>query len=314
MMSTSMNSSRRRAVVWGLLFCGACSTPVSDDARLGVPAGFRAADGSATDAATGLPAVLVHELTGLRLVSIPATASLPAFYISVTEITTGQFRSFVEATGYRTDAERGVDDGNGNGVGSFAALPVGNRTWLTEVQWRNPFPHFPEFRLREDHPVVHVSWNDARAFALQSGMRLPSEVEWEHAARAGRRTLYAWGDTPAGGGEYANVRDRTAAQFEQPELAFPFDDGALLIAPAGSFKANEWGLHDTIGNLAEWVEDSWAKAPAAGAAARVLRGGSWYDDPDGASMVSRAGMHPAARRDFIGFRVALSLAGRARRD
>jgi formylglycine-generating enzyme required for sulfatase activity len=251
----------------------------------------------------GRPEAYAHAASGITLRLIPAGGTRPPFYIGVTEVTTGQFRRFVEATAYRTDAERGVDDGNGHGRGSFTAGREGNREWSTEANWRSAFHHFPEFRLADDTPALHLSWNDAHAFAEHYGLRLPTEAEWEHAARAGQRAAWPWGDTPAGGAAHANVRDRTAAHFAQPERAFPFDDGVLLVAPAGSFRPNAWGLHDTVGNLAEWVEDRWAP----GSDARVIRGGSWYDEPDGASLAARAAMHPAARRDFIGFRVALSV-------
>ena len=95
-------------------------------------------------------------------------------------------------------------------------------------------------------------------------------------------------------------QDATAAtQFGQAEIAFPFNDGVLLAAPVRSYLPNPWGVFDAVGNVAEWVEDSWDDA-------RVVRGGSWCDYPDGASFDSRAGMAPQSRRDFIGFRVAMT--------
>ena len=244
------------------------------------------------------PKRFVHKQSGIAFVLVDASS---AFYIGETEVTTGQFRRFVEATGYKTDAERGTDDGNGNGVGTFTALPEGEREWSKRTTWRRAFDRFPDFKLTDGHPAMHVSWNDAQAFAKHYGMRLPTEVEWELAARAGVKTRYPWGDDPKGGAGFANVRDQAAAKrYGQPETCFPFDDGTAIVATVKSYKPNAWGLYDVVGNVAEWVNGEWEGA-------RVLRGGAWTDYPDGASLTSRAGMTAASRRDFIGFRVAISV-------
>jgi sulfatase modifying factor 1 len=246
-------------------------------------------------AKTSRPTV-IEPASGIELILIPAPRP---FYIGATEVTTGQFRRFVEATGYVTDAERGTPEGNGKGRGSFTAMREGERDWSAAADWRHVFEFFPEFRVTDEHPVMHVSWNDAGAFASHYGMRLPTASEWELAARAGRTTRYPWGDDAAGGAPFANVRDATAAAvFGQPEVVFPFDDHALLPMPVRSYRPNDWGLYDAIGNLAEWVEDSQSGG-------RVLKGGSWVDYPDGATLAASAAMDPAARRDFIGFRVAM---------
>jgi formylglycine-generating enzyme required for sulfatase activity len=242
------------------------------------------------------PNRFIDEASGIEFVLVPAT---PSFYIGTTEVTTGQFRRFVEATGYKTDAERGVDDGNGNGVGTFTALPQGEREWSKITTWRTAFDRFPDFKLSDDHPAMHVSWNDAQAFAKHYGLRLPTAGEWEIAARARVKTLYPWGDEPLGGAGWANVRDQSAAKvYGQAEICFPFDDGTPVVAKVAHYKPNAWGLYDVIGNVAEWVDGS-----ANGA--RTLKGGAWNDYPEGASLKSRAGMTAASRRDFIGFRVAI---------
>jgi len=256
---------------------------------------FSVLDGSATEPAPS-PQRVTHERSGIAFVLVEARDAY--FYIGETEVTTGQFRKFVEATGYKTDAERGIDDGNGNGVGTFTALPEGEREWSKTTTWRTAFDRFADFKLTDDYPAMQVSWNDAQAFAKHYGLRLPTEGEWEIAARAGARTLYPWGDDPRGGAGWANVRDQAAAKiYGQPEICFPFDDGTPIVAKVKSYKPNAWGLYDIIGNVAEWVDESYKSA-------RILKGGGWNDYPDGASLKSRAGMTPASRRDFIGFRVA----------
>ena len=244
------------------------------------------------------PQRVIHESSGIVFVLAGN------IYVGETEVTTGQFRAFVAVTGYKTDAERGVDDGNGHGVGTFTALPEGEREWSKTTTWRTPFDKFSDFKLTDDYPVMHVSWNDAQAFAKHYGLRLPTEGEWETAARAGATTLYPWGDAPKDGAGWANVRDQVAAKiYGQPEICFPFEDGTPIVARVAQYKPNACGLYDVIGNVAEWVDESWKTA-------KILRGGAWNDYPDGASLKSRAGMTAASRRDFIGFRVATDVRNR----
>jgi formylglycine-generating enzyme required for sulfatase activity len=293
-------------------------------------------------AAAGPPERIVHEASGIALVLVPAgefQMGSPAgeagrsgderqhhrvirapFYLGETEVTVGQFRRFVEATGYRTDAERGTEEG-GHGQGAFAATPDGDRQWSTAASWRNPFPNLPEYRLRDDHPVVHVSWNDAQQFCAHFGLRLPSEAQWEHAHRAGSRTRFPWGDSEAGGKGFCNVADATGKRrFPSWNLAFPFDDGVALLASADSYRPNAWGLRDMTGNVWEWCQDAYQEDyPADGAdetavpgdsrSTRVLRGGSWLDGPDLCRSAARTAFRQTSRRDFVGFRVVLMATG-----
>ena len=160
---------------------------------------------------------------------------------------------------------------------------------------------------RGRRPVINVSWTDAEAYAewlsAETGRsyRLPSEAEWEYAARAGGDTRYGWSDTIDG---EANC------------------DGCGRGSPrrtvlAGSFRANAWGLHDMHGNVWEWVRDCWngshEGAPADGAARttgtcgrRVLRGGSWFNPAPFARSASRLSGDAAVRGNIAGFRVAAS--------
>jgi len=160
---------------------------------------------------------------------------------------------------------------------------------------------------REKRPVINVSWDDAKAFAAwlseQSGQkyRLPSEAEWEFAARAGTTTENPWGS--AFSAEQANGMGTSGR------------DTYANTAPVGSFPANAWGLYDVIGNVWEWTEDCWngsyTGAPVDGSpwttgdcSRRVIRGGSWNNDPADLRVSNRAGLGPTSRDVFRGFRLA----------
>jgi formylglycine-generating enzyme required for sulfatase activity len=191
--------------------------------------------------------------------------------------------------------------------------------------WRDP--GFPQ---RGSNPVVCVSWIAADAYALwlsrKTGKpyRLLSEAEWEYSARAGAATQYSYGDDEKGLCRHGNGVDQTVTK------AFPKDsmlkmvatdctDRHLYTAPAGSFAANAFGLHDMHGNAAEWVEDCWhddyKDAPGDGSAwitikcnRRVLRGGSWNDTSD--SLRAAARDEGSANFRYVadtGFRVARTL-------
>lgn len=176
-------------------------------------------------------------------------------------------------------------------------------------------------------PAVDVSWLDATAFAEHFGFRLPTEAEWEYAARAGVESRYPWGNDPnAGGGP--NPGDAWGNVFNQavkriiPEMgweAFPWDDGFIVSAPVGSFRPNAWGFYDLFGNAWEWCRDAYqedeyrrhadgAVDPVAqGGKLKTLRGGGWGNAPRGSGIPYRFGMDEGDRFDGNGFRVARSL-------
>ena len=182
---------------------------------------------------------------------------------------------------------------------------------------------------RDDHPVACVSWSDAKAYvqwlAHRTGKpyRLPSEAEWEYAARAGSAARWPWGDSASDGCEFANLYDLSSRE----SYAFGWEpvrcrDNYPDVAPAGALRANAYGLYDMIGNVAEWVEDcytdSYLGRPrdgrpwvwAGGCTRRVLRGGSWATPAERARSAYRDSAETGTRADYIGFRVALDLDGR----
>jgi formylglycine-generating enzyme required for sulfatase activity len=233
-----------------------------------------------------------------------------AFYLGKFEVTRGQFRKFVDTKGYQTDAEKDGKGGWGYDAETkkFAQKP--------EYTWRNP-----GFAQTDAHPVLNVSWNDAKAYcawlSAKEGktFRLPTEAEWEYAARAGTKTRYHTGDADASLEGYANVADARAKKIFPDWTTFAFDDEFPFTAPVGQFKANGFGLHDMIGNAWEWCEDgSDTKAYQRGdckdplvaeGASRVLRGGSWGSSPGFCRSASRYAYEPANRNRDIGFRLAL---------
>ncbi|NUQ63265.1 MAG: formylglycine-generating enzyme family protein [Pirellulales bacterium] len=236
-----------------------------------------------------------------------------AFYLGKYEVTVEQFRRFIEATGHRTDAEKGTGF-----QGAFGWNPETMQFKMNEdYSWRST--GFPQSTT---HPVVNVSWNDAMEFCKWLGReggttyRLPTEAEWEYACRAGTTTGYYHGDDSEGSAKAGNVAD---AAFEGlfPELKgmIQASDGYAYTSPAGSFLPNPFGLYDMHGNVWEWCADwydpeYYAKSPAdnpAGPAVgdeRVYRGGGWFNCTRGCRSASRSGSVPENRNLTLGFRVA----------
>jgi formylglycine-generating enzyme len=185
--------------------------------------------------------------------------------------------------------------------------------------WRDP-----GFSQGEDHPALCVSWNDAQAYIAwldtqgQGGYRLPTEAEWEYAARAGSTTAYPWGDEVDDGCADANAADATLADKYPGYVASTCRDGALNTSRAGAYRANAFGLHDLIGNTSEWVEDcatmSYEALPDDGradtsgdCASHIVRGGSWGTMTKDYRVANRMRYAADALDDSIGFRVARTL-------
>jgi protein-L-isoaspartate(D-aspartate) O-methyltransferase len=232
------------------------------------------------------------------------------FYLGATEATRGQFRRFVDDTGYRTEAER---DGKG-GYGRNEA--TGTIQQNPKYTWRDP-----GFEQTDEHPVVNVSWNDAVAFcewlSRKEGVtyRLPTEAEWEYACRAGTTTKYCSGDDPEGLAAVGNIADATFKAKYPNSTTIAARDGFLYTAPVGRSIPNAWGLFDMHGNVWEWCSDGYAadgykRSPvddpqgADGSPFRVIRGGSWNDEPRSARSGDRLRAAPVGRNALLGFRMA----------
>ena len=230
------------------------------------------------------------------------------FAIGRHEVTVAEFGRFVDAAGYSA----------GNSCWTFEGGEWEDRAGRG---WRNP-----GFGQSGGHPVACVDWNDAQAYVAwlsrETGeeYRLPSESEWEYAARAGTATARYWGEGESGQCRHANggdasVKDRYS---NWPWPVASCRDGHVHTAPVGSFASNGWGLHDVLGNVWEWTEDcrndSYAGAPSDGSAweygdcgRRVLRGGSWDDVPSDLRAANRGRGTTGYRSGNYGFRVARTL-------
>lgn len=259
-----------------------------------------------TDAAIAIPTEIPAELRPLRIrIARP-------FALGRYEVTRGEFAEFARDSG-------------------LAGRTIRCRTWVEARQgfrdldttWDRPnVPVSPTSR----HPATCLDWHDAHDFAAwlakRTGKpyRLPSETEWEYAAKAGTRTLRHWGNAPERGCSFANVNDRsTAARYPLSWTVVNCDDGFADVAPVGSLKPNAFGLYDMIGNVWEWIEDcaslTYVGRPTdqrawtwdGGCKRRAQRGGGWITGPER----SRSGMHSDGddedRADFAGMRVARDL-------
>ncbi|HYD86442.1 MAG TPA: SUMF1/EgtB/PvdO family nonheme iron enzyme [Vitreimonas sp.] len=209
--------------------------------------------------------------------AVGGAGEVGAFSIDAHEVTNGQFAAFVAATGYVTLAERAGPDGAPLGAAVFDRQ---TGAWRVDpaANWRHPEGADTSIENRERYPVVAVAYEDAQAYARWTGRRLPSENEWEFAARG---AAPAPADIAA---EAFDAEGRPRANTWQG--MFPFqdsaEDGHAGLAPVGCFPANERGLYDMIGNVWEWTSDVYAdgqthdvaRAMQTEAPPRVLKGGS----------------------------------------
>jgi sulfatase modifying factor 1 len=249
---------------------------------------------------------------------------LSPFLIDPHPVTNTRFRAFVEATGYRTDAER-----YGWSFVFWAHIPksrfhqlvtdtVAAAPWWCQVpgsSWHSPEGPGSSISTRADHPVVHVSWNDTNAFCQWSGQRLPTEAEWEYAARGGlEQKLYPWGDKLRPGGEHrCNIWQ---GEFPREDTG---DDGFRGTCPVEAFPPNGFGLYSVTGNAWEWCADWFSPefhrtgphtnptGPPDGQE-KVMKGGSFLCHKSYCNryrVAARTSNSPDSSTSNIGFRCAL---------
>jgi len=199
--------------------------------------------------------------------------TVDGFWIAPTQVTNGEFAAFVDATGYTTVAERPLDPAEFPGAPAENLQPgsmVFTRTdgpvdlhhinlwwtWTPGASWRSPWGPGSSLEGLGDHPVVHVAYEDAEAYAAWSGHSLPSEAEWEAAARGGLGgTAYVWGSDPETPGE-------RLANYWHGDFPWRPAPGYGATAPVGSFPPNAYGLFDMAGNVWEWTSDWYASGHA----------------------------------------------------
>lgn len=245
--------------------------------------------------------------------------TLSGFAIDRCAVSNDEFAAFVHDIGHVTEAER-----FGWSYVFAVFLPAAVRRvsprvpvtpWWVAVRdaaWRSPEGSGSDLAGRGDHPVVHVSWGDAAAYAQWAGKRLPTEAQWEYAARGGlQQARYPWGDELEPGGEHrCNIW----------QGSFPVkntgDDGWLGTAPVNAYEPNGFGLHNAAGNVWEWCADWWSPTfhidrpradplgPAQGTA-RVMRGGSYMCHESYCNryrVAARSSNTPDSSTGHIGFR------------
>jgi sulfatase modifying factor 1 len=253
--------------------------------------------------------------------------SVDGFWMDEHHVTNGEFRAFVEATGYVTTAERKPDweelkkqlppdtpkpDDNVLVPGSLVFTPTKRRVplideaqwwrWVPGADWRHPEGPDSSLADKDDHPVVQISFDDAVAYAKWAGKRLPTEAEWEYAARGGLdRQRYVWGAEfmPAG----RHMGNTWQGWFPALNTA---DDGFLGTAPVRSFPPNGFGLYDMAGNAWQWSSDRFD----ADSRRIVIKGGSFLCSPIFCASYrpsARQATDPLSSASHIGFRLVKSI-------
>ncbi|MDB5388222.1 MAG: hypothetical protein JWM11_3868 [Planctomycetaceae bacterium] len=239
-----------------------------------------------------------------------------SFWLGVHEVTVGQYRKFVAATGYLTAAEKTGEGGYAYDARTRRLGPVPQSSWRRTG-----------FDQDDTHPVVNVNWDDVQAFcAWLSGeekvtYRLPTEMEWEYACRAGTSTRWSCGSKEASLVGAANICDASLRKaYPFATWSMDWDDHYAFTAPVGSFAPNAFGLYDMHGNVFEWCADAWQGTNYAGKSIpdpstpditdmRMLRGGSYLSLTLFLRSSDRVGLKSMQRNAITGFRLARDAVG-----
>jgi formylglycine-generating enzyme len=236
------------------------------------------------------------------------------FYLGKYEVTNAEFEKFISETGYVTTAEK---EGTGWGISGSGKTDWGNKKG---INWKHPLWQTDTIKNKIRYPVLQVSWYDTQEYIrwlnqkTGESYRLPTEAEWEYAARSGGKSQkYSWGNMNPSG----NIADEPCKRVYQDWTVWEgYDDGYVYTAPVGSYKPNGLVLYDMTGNVWEWCQDWYGdnyyrsspvnnpKGPSSGSG-RVIRGGSWFNYPRSVRASDRYfNLPPDIRYCFLGFRLA----------
>lgn len=248
--------------------------------------------------------ILLGDIRGQKDERPRVSVTLSEFYMQDTEVTKELFQWYINKTG----------------INIKAGCQIFKKQWVfsKRASWVNP-----GYRQDIDHPVVCVSWEAATDFSnwlsknLPGRFRLPTEAEWEYAARAGSTYRYYWGKNPMGLCTHSNASDRQTLKRFPTFKSNDCDDGYVETAPVKQFKPNPNGLYDIYGNVWEWVQDCWSPhyhhIPLDGSASesgdcnrRGFRGGAWGDNPNFARSGLRNRTNKEIGKDDVGFRLVWS--------